>query len=159
MGFAPQRAVSAEKATRAQVGAEMLQDRRDGLSVREVAEKFGVARMTVYRYIDTAVRAVQEPAVEAYREMERVRLEECDENITQMIEAANELGRIASAREDVDGIERAFLLRDRAVNTRLRASDRWCKLMGLDAPVKVEASVVVQSQADVELAAILDRVK
>lgn len=137
----------------------MLADRLDGMSMVEVAERHGVGRATAYRRIDQATRAIPAAEVERYRELERVRLEEVADAVERQYAVAAELGRLGSLSEDAELIEKAVNLLDKANGRKIQLSDRWSRLMGLDAPQRSEVTVTVQTDLDREMSALADEVR
>lgn len=109
--------------------------RLTGMSIREIAERTGISKSTVHDRIQAEISSRVTPLAEEVRKMELDRLDGWLERLNEQI-----------AR----GIQVA-----RNVEVAVRVSERRAKLLGIDAPEKVEATVTEVTQQDVALAELI----
>lgn len=106
---------------RAERIAEVLRMRRQGRPQRAIAAELGVALATVQRDLEEGLAAIPAEHVEGVRKLELERLDlwhERLESAAAIVDDPDELGRLAASY--------------------VRLSDRRAKLLGLDAPTKVQ---------------------
>lgn len=107
---------------RAERVAEVLRMRRQGMPQRAIATELGVHLATVQRDLEAGLAAIPAEHVEGVRKLELERLDLWHERLESAAADAgmspDELGRLAASY--------------------VRLSDRRAKLLGLDAPTKVQ---------------------
>lgn len=109
--------------------AEALKLRATGMTYRQIAEQQGVHESTAKRRVDSALAAtVQEPADEL-RTLEAHRLDLLFQIAAQ--QASN--GKLV------------------AIDRCLAIMDRRAKLLGLDAPIRIEEHVITEDAVDAEI--------
>ncbi len=106
--------------------------RRDGATYQEIADRLGFADRSAARHaVERALAAaVREPAAEL-RELELMRLDR--------------LYLVASELLDGDDLD----VRLKAVDRLVRISERRSRLLGLDAPTKIEGFTIDQIDAEI----------
>ena len=133
---------------------QILRERNRGATPGELMEKYGISKATLYRRLDEAIAARIAPTVDAYREQQNALLDDMLARWEQQMTAADELIVAASAKEDWTMFDRAVRMRETALNGILRVAERRAKLMGTDAPVKVDANVTVNTATDAAIEAL-----
>lgn len=126
----------------AQVGTEQavcLQLRLEGQSFRAIAATTGLSVGTVYTRIRDAIDLEVNPKAEELRAIECERLD-------------SYLARLAPKIADGD---------DRAINTAVRIGERRSKLLGLDMPTRVDATLETHevTERDIELRQLIAEAK
>jgi hypothetical protein len=126
----------------AKIGAEQtecLQLRLEGKSFRAIAEATGIPLATVYARVEDAIALEVNPKAEQLRAIECERL---DLYLSRL--------RVRIDKGDTS-----------AIQTALRISERRSKLLGLDMPQRIEASVSSHevTQADIELQELIREAK
>lgn len=109
--------------------------RLQGKSIRGIAEILKMSKSTVERRISAEVKGRVLPLAEEVRQMEIDRLDSYLEKLHEQIEQ----GR---------GVPRC-------VEVAVKVAERRAKLLGVDAPEKVDATLHEVSQADLELSELL----
>lgn len=133
-------------------GEAMLSDRIRGMRPSAMMEKYGVSQATLYRRLDAAVAARLAPTVDKYREQQNAVLDDLMARWEQQVSMGEEVVKAAIVAEDLPALERGAKMRVAALDGILRLVDRRARLNGLDMPVRVETSVVVETERDRELA-------
>ena len=114
----------------------------EGLSIRQIAERTGMSVATVHRRIsaqcETVVPAL-EPTVPSVAE--QVRARHLEQIKAWLVKLNEQIDRDCAVARNVE------------VGTRLL--EREAKLLGIDAPQQVEATVTQVTQADLELQELL----
>lgn len=100
---------------------------RDGLNQTAISEETGLSQATVSRILSKHVKALPAIITEEYRKTELLRLEARREQVAELINRA------------MDEDDRKTYLA--AVATEIKISESIRKLLGADAPVKIEAGV------------------
>lgn len=123
--------LNTNKAKIAQEQSTCMQLRIDGHTYRAIAEITGIPLSTVHDRITAAITAEVTPKADELRALECARLD-------------GYLARLQSKVAKGD---------DRAINTAVRISESRRKLLGLDMPARLEATVQHQevTQQDLEL--------
>ena len=116
----------AKEAHEAEVAYEM---QRQGFSLRDIGAHLGISHETVRRRITAYCEQLVLPKAEEYRTRE---VERCDWLIERMA-------------------PKVAMGDPQAASTTLRAMERKAKLLGLDMPTRVDATVVQVTQEDVAL--------
>lgn len=118
------------QAESAETTAQMLELRKKGWTYRAIGEKYGMSAPSAYERVKKALyNTVAEPA-EDLRQMELERLDDLYTKLSAKIEAG-----------DV-----------RAISTALSIMDRRAKMLGIDAPMKVESSVTLNETSKIDQA-------
>lgn len=133
-------------ATIAEQQAECYKLQLEGLSIRQIAERTGLSVGTVHRRIGSQCATVSpplEPIVPSLAEQVRER------HITQIKEWLVKLN---------EQIQRDYAVA-RNVEVGVRLLEREAKLLGIDAPEKVEATVTEVTQEDIALAELVAEAK
>ena len=107
---------------------EIVELRTEGYVWREIADQVGMSTAGVYKAYNRAMTRVITPAVNEHRELELDRLDILQRTYWQP--AVN--GNL------------------RAADFVLRVIDKRAKLLGLDAPIKVQAEVVTYDGSDLD---------
>lgn len=94
--------------------------RREGLTLREVADELGVSVYTAWNDIQTAVRDIPKEEADLLRQQEADRLDALQHAIWE-----------AAIAGDLHAVDRA-----------LKIIERRCRLLGLDAPTRIERPTV-----------------
>lgn len=123
-------------AERAEKRSQAYELRLRGWSLRRIAESLSVAHTTVKNYIDEEIEARTIPLL---NEVVKIELDRYDRY----------LARLESAMDD----EGADI--PKIVASAIRVSEARRKLLGYDAPQRVEATVHQVDQVDVELAEVV----
>ena len=113
---APERVTAAERRVKA------LELRKLGFTYRRIGEQLGVTESAAHKMVTTSLRELNEKSAENAEELRRLELERLDEwllRIAQEIKDGKALG---------------------AIDRGIRIQARRAKLLGLDAPTKVEMS-------------------
>lgn len=108
-----------------------------GYSLRQIAELTGLSKDTVSNRIRHAVDTMISPRVEDYRALQ-----------DQQIDALE--AEVLAVMRTVDQPE----TRLKAVDRLVRLMERRARLHGIDAPVKVDATITQQTQQEIELEAL-----
>lgn len=107
--------------TSAQLTVEMLELRKQGWTYQAIGDQYGITAPSAYQRVKKALHdLVVEPAEEV-RQIELGKLDRAEKAISAKVEAGD----------------------TRAIDSMLRIMERRARYMGLDAPVKVEADVVI----------------
>lgn len=123
--------VRTSAATIAEQQAECYRLQLEGLSVREIAKRVGLSHGTVQNRISAHASSIVQPLAEQVRERHL-------EQIREWLAKLNEQ------------IKRDYAVaRNVEVGTRLL--EREAKLLGIDAPEKVDATITTVSPEDIEL--------
>ena len=110
---------------------ECLQLRLEGKSFRAIADLTGIALSTVYARIEDAIALEVNPRADRLRAIECERLDLYLDRLRPRIDKGD----------------------DKAIGAAIRISERRAKLLGLDMPQRIEASVESReiTQQDIEL--------
>ena len=111
------------------LGVVILSRVMKGQTLRTIEAETGIPRATVARYRDKALESIALPHVDAARKEELERLEKLIEGVWAM-----------AATGDKD-----------AIASYMKISERRAKLLGLDRPMEVSATVTEITQAEREL--------
>lgn len=141
----------------------ILRDRNRGMSVAAIMAKWGISQPTISRRIKVALDANRVDDIDEYREREIMALDDLMQRWEEQLVIAQELGQMAIDHRveisgvminipDEAGVRDAAKLRDSALNGILRVRERRSRLIGIDAPVKVDTKVVHHDAKDLELA-------
>ena len=141
------------------LGERVLALRNEGWTMPMVAKELGISRATADRYLQVALAERVPPTVDEYRRQQNDRLDATQRTISENMEYADWLGRRGVAEENPKMVEQAIALRGQQVALQLRLDERRARLNGLDAPVKVDATVTQVDPADAELAAMIREMK
>lgn len=145
---------------RLSLGEKVLAGRNNGQTMPMIARELNISVPSAYRYMDLALAVRIPPTVDDFRAQQNDRLDQTQREITTQIDAANYLVQQAMKPDD-EGRQNAGLLlealkaRDRAIALQLSLDNRRAKLNGLDAPVKVEATVDMRDPREEELAEMM----
>lgn len=112
---------------------QVIDLRKAGHSIREVAEVLHISKSTVQRRQDAALSRIPVNDREELRKLEVLRLD-------RYLAALDTRVQTGDAQ---------------AIQAALRVADRRAKLLGLDAPTVVEATVTQTTQQDMELAEMI----
>lgn len=114
-------AKQAEDAARLAVQEQALELRIAGASFRAIAKQLGIGLRQAYELVSDGLAALKDDRDDAAERLRALEVERCDRMT------------LALGRKVVNGEERA-------VRAAVAVMDRRAKLLGLDAPVKVEHS-------------------
>lgn len=113
-----------ERVTAAERRHKAIELRKLGLSFQKIADQMGISQSGAHKMVTSALQELNEKAAEGAAEVRRLELERLDEwmlRIAQEIKNGRALG---------------------AIDRGLRIMSRRAKLLGLDAPTKMELSEV-----------------
>ena len=128
----------AAKPNRAKIADEqaaVLELRRKGYTVRQIAAQLGISKSTVQNRLDAAIAELVEPAAREVRLLELERLDAWQARLEGKLD---------------DGEDPA-----KVVPIALKVQERRAKLLGLDAPERAEVTQTVLPAADPAVAALL----
>jgi hypothetical protein len=111
--------------------ARALDLRRRGLTYRDVAKQLGCALSIAHEYVHEAIAAIPREAAEDVRALELAKLDASERRLAraaQKAEHAGEFGVVATV-----------------TNALTKIAERRSKLLGLDAPEKIEHSGTVEA--------------
>lgn len=131
----------ASNAKKRELGEYIIDQRNRGRTMYEISRELGMAERTAYRYLDYTLDTRVAPTVDRYRVIENEKLDRTERENEEQVDTATAVIREGAIRRDAEMVIKGAVLRDRALNTRLRIAERRAKLNGLDAPVIVEATV------------------
>lgn len=114
-----------------------LDFRKAGLSYRAIGKKLGVSYVQVRRDIEAELSLLSKERTDKSEQLRQLELERLD-MLTNGLEPFAKVGNPG------------------AVNSFLRVMERRAKLLGLDAPSKVDLNIDVRTLSDDELLAILE---
>lgn len=123
-------------AERAVLRAQAYDLKLKGWSLRRIGEEIGMSHVTVKNYIDEEVEARTIPLL---NEVVKIEIDRYDRYLARLEEAMDD------EKADVAKL----------VASAVRVSEARRKLLGYDAPQRVEATVHQVSETDVELAEIV----
>lgn len=127
--------------TTAERDAEAAELRSQGLTFKQIADTLGIDIHSAYDAVQRALRAiVQEPA-EELRRLELDRLDTLQRAAMDILERSPDMGAL------------------QAVDRLLRISESRRKLLGLDAPTRVDATVHEVTQQDLALQELVNELK
>jgi predicted DNA-binding protein (UPF0251 family) len=137
MGAVPQSHANPVQAN--EQALECLKLRRDGLTLREIGKIVGVSHVTVDRWIKAALKETITPAADEVRTLEIERMDYYISRLTAQIERGNQVAR--------------------NVEVAMKVAERRARLLGLDAPQEIDATVHEVTQADLALQELLREAK
>ncbi|MGW3365959.1 sigma factor-like helix-turn-helix DNA-binding protein [Streptosporangium canum] len=134
--------------------------RLTGLTIREIATRLGIPSSTVHVRLTAALQERVDPLVDQYRAVELDRLDRLTVKAWEVLEQGHVVVQHGKIVRDEDGNP----VRDdgpvlQAIGTLLRISERRSKLLGLDAPIAVDANVHQVDPADIELLQMIESAK
>lgn len=139
----PPRGPEAHRAAKnAQVAEQQIQCyelRLTGMSIEAIAKATGIARSTVHDRIQAEITGRVQPLAEEVRKMELDRLDRWLEKLNDQIAQGYQVAR--------------------SIEVAIRVSERRAKLLGIDAPERVEATITEITQEDVALAEMVAEAK
>lgn len=130
-----QQSARANRATTAEEQVRCYQLRLSGLSIRQIARATGLSVGTVSNRIQAEINARVLPLADEVRKMELDRLDGWLARLNAEIVAGKAVAR--------------------NVEVAVKVSERRAKLLGIDAPQQVEATVTEVTQEDVALAELV----
>lgn len=110
---------------------------RDGVPLRTIAQQLGVKYETVKSYVEAALTEVVIRNVDALRQLSCQRLDRYLEMLKPKIEKGD----------------------DKAINAAIRCEQHRADLLGLRAPIKIEADVREETEQDRELKDMINSAK
>lgn len=115
--------------------AQILNMKRDGMGLREIGKKLGLSHETVRRRLAAAIQDLVTPAAEEVRKIELERLDYYVTKLTKQIENGTQVAR--------------------NIEVAMKVAERRSKLLGLDAPDKLDATITEVTQEDIALQELL----
>lgn len=151
-------------ADRLALGEKVLALRNDGLTMPMIVvalkpEYPAISKSTAQRCLDLVLAERIPPTVDEFRRQQNDRLDQTQRTITENMSYADWLGREGVAQEKPAMVQQAIVLRTQQAALQLRLDERRARLNGLDAPVKVDATVTQVDPADAELAEMIREMK
>ena len=137
--------------------AEAARLRAQGWTYRQIADEFGMSHHT--SAINAVRRAIQAACVGPAKELielEVTRLEMISDEVLDILQRQHPLvshGRVILGEDGQPLLDDDIKLR--AVDRYIRARESFRRLLGLDQPVKVDATVTETTQTDIELAELI----
>jgi hypothetical protein len=144
---------------RRSLGEVVLRRRNEGATMIVIARELGCSEVTAWRWMKMALAARIPPTVDEFRRQQNDRLDQTQAELTLQIEAANRLVRHAAEDDAYPLMLEGLKARDRALALQLRLDERRARLNGLDAPIRVEATVEHVDPREEELAAMVREAK
>lgn len=150
----------------AQMRAEILRLRLDGLTLEEIGTHMGMGRENVHHSITRALEALTKKPAEDLLAMELARVEELLAQAMETVRAFHPLianGKVVYApvldddgqpmREPATGEVLTTVMEDKApklaaIATCVRLLERRSKYLGLDAPVRAQTDLMVSTQSN-----------
>lgn len=123
------------------LGEQVLALRNHGYTMPMVGKELDLPIATCYRYMDLVLAHRIPPTVDEFRKQQNDRLDETQREIVMQLDAANMLVRKAAENDAWPLLLDALKERDRALALQLRLDERRAKLNGIDAPIRVDATV------------------
>jgi len=108
--------------------AAVLDLRRKGYTIRQIATQLGLAKSTVQNRLDAAIAELVEPAAREVRLLELERLDAWQARLENQLDTGDDPAKV--------------------VPVALRVQERRAKLLGLDAPERAEVTQTVLPAAD-----------
>lgn len=150
--------------------AQAYELRLRGLTLRQIAEKLGVSDTTVHKDLKAEIHGRLDPLKDQYLQYELDRLDHMQQAALLVLENPGTVVIVPVRELDEDGkptvrMVNHVIVDDRkilgAIDRLVRISESRRKLVGLDAPVKVQADVQVTetTQEDLELQELLREAK
>lgn len=133
-----------------------------GMSLRAIGKAVSLSHETVRQYIALEADSRVLPLANQLRKQELDRLDQMELAVRGVLEAQHYVvsdGRVVKLKSE-DGTEDALPDDEhvlKAVDRLLKIQDRRAKLLGLDAPTQVEATVHEVTQADIELRGLIQQ--
>lgn len=128
-------------------------------SFRAIAAETGLSVSTVFERVETEIAETVAPYREQYQVMQRERLDGLSRTVMDMLTERHYTisdGRVVQL--DGEPIEDAeFVLK--CIDRLMKIEERRAKLLGLDAAVKVDATVTETTQVDIEAAEMVAEAK
>lgn len=145
----------------AQRDAQALRLKARGLSLDQISDRLGYGSgANVSRALDRAVQLIVGPDARLYYEQQMLTLDDLTVKVYDILDGEHPLVSEGRVVKDEDG--NAYTDPDmtlKATDRLLRILERRAKLLGLDAAVKLEATVHQVTEQDVELAELLREAK
>lgn len=138
-------ALANNRAEQAEEQIRAFEMRVAGCTIRDIAKDLECSVGKAHRLIEKEIEARKWPVVSAWREVELTRLEAMHQALWGMLPDLAKSGQLAGILAVMDRIH--------------KIGDRRSKLLGLDAPVKVDATVHEVTQQDLELDELLREAK
>jgi Sigma-70, region 4 len=144
---------SAPRVDAADRDARALELRRAGLNYREIAQQMGVSVATAHKYVTRGLDRTRREPADALRDLELERLDALQLALTQVL--ASQHVTVSGGKVIRD--EHGQPLRDdgptiAAAQALVRVQESRRRLLGLDAPVKVDAKLMTIDQIDARIA-------
>lgn len=133
-----------------------------GLTLRQIGEQLNVHHSTVHTLLREEISNRVDPLKDQYLQYELDRLDHMQQATLVVLDNP---GRIVSALNEAGDLVNVVIVDDKkilgAIDRLVRISESRRKLIGLDAPVKVQADVNVTetTEADRELAELVNEAK
>lgn len=159
--WAPPRFTNVGRAEEQRICYEM---RLRGMSIRAIAAETGLSVGTVFNRIDCEIAETLDPLRAKVRELEIERLDRMQLTVLNILEREHFVisdGRIVTRADEsgekvpVPDASPVFA----AIDRLLKIQERRAKLLGLDAPTRVEANVTEAAQVDPDTAAMIAEAK
>jgi hypothetical protein len=142
-------------------GEAILSARNAGTPVSEMCARFGLSPATVYRRIDEAIAARIAPTVDLYREQQNAALDDLLREWHRQLDVGSVMVQQGSepGAESMSLVERGMKMRADALVGILKVQERRARLMGTDAPVRVDATVTHTTPVDTAVADLVAQVE
>jgi hypothetical protein len=133
-------------------GEKMLDRFNNGAKVSQLCEEFGYSKQTIHNRLSAAIKERIAPTVDEYREAQSALLDDQMVKVQEQLDAVDKLVMLGMEQKDATLIDKAMSQRAKAIELRSKVAEQRAKLMGLNRPLVVEATVtLVQSGVDAEL--------
>lgn len=146
-------------ADRLAMGEKVLAHRNNGWTMPMICKNLEVSPATARRALELVLAERIPPTVDEFRRQQNDRLDQTQRTITENLELADRIGRMGVEQDSVKLVEQAIAIRSQQIALQLRLDERRARLNGLDAPVKVDATVTQVDPADAELAEMIREAK
>lgn len=141
---------------------QMYEDRKAGMTLQEIGDKFGITKGAVFNRIRKYSTEIVETAADSYRDHEIEKLDEMETKLWEIVGKKHyrvDHGKLIvlgqEGEEEVLSDDEPIM---KAIDRLLKVMERRAKLLGLDNPVKQDVNVSVETR-DEELLGILDQVR
>ena len=133
-------------------GEKILERYNNGAKVSELCEEFGYSKQTIHERLSLAIKSRIAPTVDEYREAQNALLDDQMVKLAEQLDAVDKLVMLAMETKDAILLDKAMSQRVRAIEMRTKTAEQRAKLMGLNKPLQVEATVtLVLGGVDAEL--------
>lgn len=151
-----------QRANRARVGeqaARAYELRLTGMTLAAIAKEMGLSVGTVHARIEAHLAGHVDPLADEYRRVELDRLDDLQRRAYEVLDAKHLVAQNGKVVEHEGAPLRDHAPVLAAIDRLVRISERRAKLLGLDMPAKVSATVTQADPKDLKLSRIIEEAK